>query len=68
MSCAGRYYKQQDTISSKLFKCSKCNFVWTQIYEMGKTKLVEYYRDFPTYQLTRKTCKECLNESNRNKK
>jgi len=51
--------------SKYLFKCTKCNYVWTKVYSSGDRKSIEEkYKDFPSYGLERKTCKECYENFN----
>jgi hypothetical protein len=52
--------QKKDIVSDRLFKCTKCNFVWSQVYELGRKKVIDKYENFPSYGLKRKTCKECV--------
>ena len=42
---------------SPMFACDECKFVWQPRYVHGVPD--DYYEDFPTYGLKRKTCPQC---------
>ena len=43
--------------------CPECNRVFEDDYEMGSTRRLHIYKDFPTYGLNRANCPTCSNAS-----
>ena len=49
--------------------CNNCNKVWEVPLSFGQDKRTKYYKDFPTYGLTREVCNACKEKgSKRNTK